>query len=79
MIISYWETGLTKICQYICRNSLYNFKNTFILKSLQLNPAEGTLKGCSYEDVVTENVLALFMRHCGIGTHTGLRGWGPVF
>ena len=34
----------------------------FIPKSLQLNPAEGILEGCSYGDVVIETVLALLMR-----------------
>lgn len=34
----------------------------FIPKSLQLNPAEGILEGCSYGDAVIETVLALLMR-----------------
>lgn len=44
----------------------------FIPKSLQLNPAEGILEGCSYGDAVIENVVALLMRHHGLGAHTGL-------
>lgn len=43
----------------------------FIPKSLQLNPAEGILEGCSYGEVVIENVVAFLMRHHGRGAHTG--------
>lgn len=35
-IIFYRETGQNKTCWSICRNSLHNFKSTFILKSSQL-------------------------------------------